>query len=340
MNPDVILPSFAPFLGNGHVQTLLSNFWQRPVTEDRSPIRRRLYATEPGVQVAVDVQVPAGKEPIAHAVLVHGLEGSGQSGYIRSLSRDLLEAGFGVHRFHMRSCGGTEHLSPSNYHSGQTSDALAVIRQLRQETGQPVFLAGFSLGGNMSLKLAGELGRTGGDLLAGVCAVSTPIDLAACARKIDAPPNVLYQRRFLRALKARIRRRHAQFPDRFRLEPLASVGSIWQFDDAYTAKEFGFGTAENYYRTQSANQFIERIGVPALLIQAKDDPMIPFEVYDHPGIKTNPMVRLLASDHGGHVGFVSRRQPRFWIDPIITGWFDRIRQGFGNRRAVTAVLDS
>lgn len=339
MNPDVTLPAYEPYLGNGHVQTLLANFWPRPVTEARYPIVRRLYATEPGVQIAVDEQFPSGSKPRAHAVLVHGLEGSAQSGYIRSLSRDLLDAGYAIHRFHMRSCGGTEHLAPSNYHSGQTSDALSVISTIRSETSLPIFLVGFSLGGNMSLKLAGELGRNGGHLLAAVCAVSTPIDLAACSRKIGHPSNVLYEKRFLRALKDRIRRRHASYPERFRVEPLKSIRSIWDFDDTYTAKEFGFETAENYYRTQSANQFLERIGIPALLIQAKDDPMIPFEVYDHPGIRKNPLIRLVAFEHGGHVGFVSRRQPRFWIDPLITGWLERVRESLGNPAAKRAVFE-
>ena len=338
MNPPVNAPGFAPFFPNGHMQTLLGNFWKRPVTEDRFPIVRRLYGTEPGVRVAVDEQFPE-STPQAHAVLVHGLEGSSQSGYIRSLSRDLLAAGFAVRRFNMRGCGGTEHLSPSNYHSGQTSDARAVIETIRRQTHAPVVLVGFSLGGNMSLKLAGELGPNGGGLIAAVCAVSTPIDLAACSRKIGSPVNVLYERRFLRALRARIERRHAEYPERFSLEPMRSVRSIWDFDHAYTAKEFGFGTAENYYGTQSANRFIAQIGVPALLIQAKDDPMIPFDVYEHPSIRANPLVRLLSVEHGGHVGFVSRQQPRFWIDRVITGWCGEALAGLGNHAGSRAVLD-
>jgi predicted alpha/beta-fold hydrolase len=328
------IPPFQPFIRNAHLLTILGNFWRRPVTGTVYPVVRRLYETEPGVRVAVDEQRPP--QPRAQAILVHGLEGSSESGYLRSLARDLLEADVAVHRLNMRSCGGTEHLAPSNYHAGQTSDTRFVLETLAQE-GLPVFLVGFSLGGNMSLKLAGELGDAG--LLTGVCAVSTPIDLSACADRLQHPSNRLYQERFLLALKARIRRRHAQQPDLYDVRALKQVRSIRDFDDCYTAKLFGFGTAENYFRTQSSQQFLERIRVPALLIQAKDDPMIPFEVYGHPGIARNPLIRLVATEHGGHVGFIARHNPRFWTDPLITAWVRSIlAANAGNKRAAEPVL--
>ncbi len=309
-----------PLVRNGHLQTLLGNFWRRPVTESRFPLVRRLYQTEPDVQVAVDEQRPAG-QALAHAVLVHGLEGSSQSGYIRSLSRDLLEANIAVHRFNMRSCGDTEHLSPSNYHAGQTSDLLHVIRDIKSSTGKPVLLIGYSLGGNASLKLAGELHGEQG-VVDGVCAVSTPIDLEACADQLNRPSNALYQRRFLIALKNRIRRRHKQQPDRYDVAMLSKVHSIWEFDDTYTAKLFGFGTARNYFRTQSAGQYLCRIEMPCLVVQAMDDPMIPYDVYRAamPVIEANRNIRYVPFETGGHVGFVAKTNPRFWIDPMITHW--------------------
>src|SRR4029077_13140950 len=134
--------------------------------------------------------------PVAEVIVVHGLEGSSQSGYAPSLAHQLLPARWAAHRFNMRSCGGTEHLSGRGlYHSGQTSDLLAVVREIKAEA--PVFLAGFSLGGNVVLKLAGELGERAPEPIAGVIAVSTPIDLAACARRLAAPSNFMYSRRFL-----------------------------------------------------------------------------------------------------------------------------------------------
>jgi uncharacterized protein len=308
-----------PIVRNGDLQTLLGNFWSRPETESRFPLVRRLYQTQSDTQVAVDEQLL--KNPKAHAVLVHGLEGSSQSGYIRSLSRDLLEAGVSVHRFNMRSCGGTEHLCRSNYHAGQTSDLRFVLSEIRREhPAKPLFLIGYSLGGNASLKLAGEFAGEG--LVNGVAGISTPLDLARCCERLNEPRNFIYQRRFVNALKSRIRRRHALQPDEYDLGPLDRVRSIWEFDDAYTAKLFGFGTALNYFKTQSAGQFLQAIDVPCLVIQAKDDPMIPFEVYErekalHGG---NRNIRFVPFDTGGHVGFVSKTRPRFWIDPILTRW--------------------
>ena len=175
--------------------------------------------------------------------------------------------------------------------------------------------------GNASLKLAGEL--CGQDrLIDGVCGVSTPIDLARCCDRLNRNENFVYQQRFLAALKGRIRRRHALQPDRYDLAPLDRVRSIWDFDELYTSKQFGFGTALNYFTTQSAGQYLKEIDVPCLMIQAKDDPMIPFDVYERePALNgANPNIRFMPFDTGGHVGFVSRRSPRFWIDPIITNW--------------------
>ena len=315
---------FTPFFRNAHLSTIASNFWKRPVSEDRFPITRRLYRTAPDVQVAVDEQTP-GTPPVARAMMIHGLEGSSSSGYLLSLSHELLAAGYAVHRFNMRSCGGTEHLAISNYHAGQTSDAVAVLREIRRDWDGPLFLIGFSLGGNVSLKLAGELGNEASGLLDGVCSVSTPLDLAACADTLEAPRNFIYENRFLKYLKGRIVRRHLQYPDLYDIKLFDDVRTIRQFDDAYTAKLFGFGTAANYFATQSSNQFLESVRVPALMIQAKDDPLIPFEVYSHPAIRSNANLRLVATDYGGHVGFIARNQPRFWIDPVIRGWTEEVR---------------
>src|SRR5579864_1722489 len=282
---------------------------------ERFPVEVKLYDTEPGVRVLVHSQRPSA-EPVAEVIVVHGLEGSSDAGYARSLAHELLHAGWSVHRFNMRSCGGSEHLSgPNLYHSGQTSDLLAVLRQIK--AGAPVFLAGFSLGGNVVLKLAGELGERAPELIAGVIAVSTPIDLAACAKKLQSPANLIYSWRFLRRLKQRIRRKAQTVPGLYPIEQLDGIKSVYEFDDKITAPSFGFGTADNYYATQSSNQFLDRIQVPALLIQAKDDPLIPFQVYDHPAFERNPRLQLLAVEHGGHVGFISAAPPRFWLDRVL-----------------------
>jgi predicted alpha/beta-fold hydrolase len=113
-------------------------------------------------------------------------------------------------------------------------------------------------------------------------------------------------------------------PELFTLEHLPKVRNIYDFDDYYTARLFEFGTADNYYRTQSSNQFLESIRIPALLVQAKDDPLVPFSSYDHPALRNNPHLRLVAVAHGGHLGFLSRRRPRFWLDALVVGWLEEI----------------
>ncbi len=306
---------FRPIVSNPHLLTILGNFWPRRLDTVQFPEHRQLFQTEPGVQVLVITQTPS-IEPVGQLVLVHGLEGSSNAGYKRSMAQAALEAGFIVHRFNMRSCGGTEELAPSNYHAGQTSDLRYVLERVRPAG--PIILIGFSLGGNVSLKLAGELGET--DLIAGVCAVSTPIDLAACVERLGRKQNFIYAKRFLSRLKQRIRVRAKQAPDLYSDRELTNVRTVYDFDDLYTARLFGFGNAGNYYATQAAKNFLADIRVPALLVQAKDDPLIPFEVYDHPAFRSNPNLTLLAPDHGGHLGFLARGANRFWLDPIVVGW--------------------
>jgi predicted alpha/beta-fold hydrolase len=315
---------FDPFFKNPHLATIAGNFWKRPLSEERWPVEAKLYSTEPGVQVLVHAQKPSGA-PRGEIILVHGLEGSSESGYARSMAFAALERGYAVHRFNMRGCGGTENLSVLSYHAGQTSDLLAVAKERRNLTGAPVFIVGYSLGANVTLKLAGELGEAARGLLAGVCSVSAPIDLAVCAEALNLPQNFLYQNRFLVRLKDRIRRKNRLSPDVYTLEHLPKVKSIVDFDDHYTARLFGFGTAANYFRTQSSNQFLEDIRIPVLITIAKDDPLIPHRVYEHGALRSNPNIRYAPVDHGGHLGFISRSGPRFWLDETLLDWMEQVR---------------
>jgi predicted alpha/beta-fold hydrolase len=312
---------FHPFLKSPHLSTIAGNFWRRPDSERRWPVQPVLYETEPNVKVLVHSQRPDGP-PRGELVLVHGLEGSSNAGYARSLVFAALRAGYATHRVNLRSCGGTEHLALSNYHSGQTTDVLHILRELKRTTTAPLYLCGFSLGGNVSLKLTGELGDEAKSLITAVCAVSTPIDLASCATALGKRENFVYDRRFLVALTGKIRRRARQAPHLYSTEHLKKIRTIADFDDFYTARNFNFGTAANYYRTQSSNQFLPQIRVPTLVIIAKDDPLVPFDVYHHPAFRENPCLKLLAVDHGGHLGFIARGQPRFWLDGVILEWIN------------------
>ncbi len=271
-------------------------------------------ATDPGVEVLIETQRPAnraGHGPRGHIVMVHGLEASGSAGYIRSMSAAAVAAGFAAHRFFMRSCGGTHERSNTLYHGGLTSDLAAFLRHL----GEPAFLAGYSLGGNVVLKLAGELGESAAGVVAGVVGVSAAIDLGACAARIRQKDNFIYERRFVRNMRARL-----VATGRCRAADLKGVRSVFEIDDRFTAPSFGFGNAANYYKTQSAIGFLDGIRAPTLLIQAKDDTFVPFAAFESDAVRRNPWIELLATEHGGHVAFLARRKPRLWLDETVIKW--------------------
>jgi predicted alpha/beta-fold hydrolase len=314
-------PDFTPLFRNPHLSTIAGNFWQRTLDEQRYPVTRKLYKVDKQTTIVSLEQQPV-VPPRAQIAFLHGLEGSAEAGYIKSFSQTALERGFGVHRLNLRTCGGTEDLCETMYHSGLTSDAHSILQTIKDAWRQPVLVIGFSLGGNVVLKLAGELGET--QLLQGVCAVSPPIDLAVCVRAIDKPSNILYARRFLDRLRKRIERKSRLAPHLYSSDGLHTVKTIWQFDDRYTAPLFGFGTAANYYATQSASNFLDAIRVSTLVITAEDDPLVPFEIFRHPAFERNSSLRLVATKHGGHLGFLSRYKPMFWMDWFALNWAEEI----------------
>jgi predicted alpha/beta-fold hydrolase len=313
--------TFQPLIRNPHLLTLAGNFWPREIDLARFPATRVEYSIAPRIAIVAYEHQPPGQAR-GQIVFLHGLEGSANAGYIASFAQQALERGYGVHRLNMRTCGGTEPLSETMYHSGLTADPRFVCERLAARNLGPLFVAGFSLGANVALKLAGELGDS--TLLSGVCAVSAPIDLAACVRAIDKPVNIIYARRFLSRLRARVRCKSAHSPHLYSTRGLAKVNSIWNFDDAFTAPLFGFGTAANYYATQSANNFLSAIRIPTFVIAAQDDPLVPFEIFQQPAFTQNSKITLLAPRHGGHLGFLSRSRPRFWLDGVCLDWIDSI----------------
>lgn len=309
---------FDPLFRNPHLQTIAGHLWTRDGAEAHYPLQLRFYQTEPEVSVLVQSQYPEAS-PRGNVVMVHGLEGSGQAGYVRSLSGAALRAGFAAHRFHMRTCGGTERLCNTLYHAGLTSDLLHVLRDFQRSGAAPAFLVGFSLGGNVVMKLAGEMGEAGRPLIGGVCAISAPLDLAKCAWRVAHPENRLYQRRFVRRMSERL-----MATGRYHKRDFSGLRSVREIDERITAPSFGFGDAANYYRTQSALPYLEGVRVPALLIHAKDDTMAPFDSCESEAARSNPRITLLATEHGGHLGFIARRPHRFWLDEAIMNWIAKL----------------
>jgi predicted alpha/beta-fold hydrolase len=316
------LQSFEPLFRQGDLATIAANFWPRNLDEIRYPGVRDLHQTEEHVQVMAVRHEPEGRVR-GELIVLHGLEGSHESGYMKSMAQAGLGRGLRVHRLNMRTCGGTEGLAPTLYHAGLTSDLLWIVRKFRSEGRGPVFLVGYSLGGNVVLKLAGEFGEQAKELsIAGVVSVSTPLDLMACCLRMQERRNFLYSTKFIDRLKARYRRRAAQLPDLFPLEGLDGVRSVLEFDDRFTSKAFGFGNAERYYATQSSQNFLEGIAVPGLLVHAADDPLIPLWVYEKANPEKNRNLRLVLTRHGGHVGFLARGGARFWAEEIAGNWME------------------
>jgi predicted alpha/beta-fold hydrolase len=238
-------------------------------------------------------------------ILLHGLEGSSAAHYMAGIADKAWAAGWNVVRLNQRNCGGTEHLSRGLYHSGLTGDPLAVIRELLERDGlQALAVAGYSLGGNLALKLAGELGDQAPPQLRAVCAVSPTMDLAACVAALERRSNVAYQFNFVRNLKARMRRKATACPDLFSLDALRRVWTVRQFDEAYTAPHHGFLDASDYYHRASALRVLDRIRVPTLILTAENDPFVPVEPFRRELVRDNRHLQVVITPDGGHCAFV------------------------------------
>jgi predicted alpha/beta-fold hydrolase len=238
-------------------------------------------------------------------IALHGLNGSSGAHYMRGLAAKAFGCGLNVVRLNQRNCGDTERLSVGLFHSGLTADAAHVVHELTEIDGLPaIAVAGYSLGGNVALKLAAEYGAHPPRTLRAVAAVSPIIEIGECVRALERPGNALYQWNFVRDLKRRIRRKERLRPGLFDLGRLAAVRTVRQFDDVYTAPYFGFRSAEDYYYRASSLRIMDRISVPALVITAEDDPFVPSQPFHDPKLTGNPHIDLRICEHGGHCGFV------------------------------------
>lgn len=306
-----------PFLlRNPHLMTIAAAFWRRKYAHLNRPVAR-FFQTEPGTQVRAECHWQA--KPADHPTLVvlHGLEGSSDSGYVLGTADKAFHVGFNVLRLNQRNCGGTEDLTPTLYNSGLSCDVSAVVSELIDRDGLPeIFAAGFSMGGNLVLKMAGEFGDAAPRQLRGVVGICPSCALGACADAIGELRNRVYERRFVKLLKARMLRKAALFPERYELNGLEKIRSVRQFDDAMTAKFCGFRDADDYYTKSSALQLFDKIRVPVLLLFAQDDPMIPFHCFDAKELSANPRISWEAPRHGGHCGFIARggSGERFWAE--------------------------
>ncbi len=322
-----------PLFRNNHAQTLVAHKWprRRRLREEIRTDEPRLFEVEKNVRLLAHCRWQQERHARHTVVLVHGLEGSTSSVYMMGTAHKAFRAGFNVVGLNMRNCGGTEHLAHTLYHSGMSGDVHAVVRELIEHDELPsVLVAGFSMGGNIVLKFAGELGDDAPRELLGVCAISPSLDLSACADAIERRTNRLYQRAFVHSLRERIRGKQKLHPDIYDTSRLHTIRTVRDFDNLYTAVHGGFKDADDYYDRVSALRFIPRISVPTLIIHAQDDPIIPFSSFRDPALVDNPNVILLAPAHGGHVGFLADNagvEDRFWMENRIVEFFSLISGG-------------
>jgi predicted alpha/beta-fold hydrolase len=266
----------------------------------------RLFDVAAETQVLAHCYWQADRSRHPAVLALHGLEGSSQAHYMRGIADKAFAAGFSVILLNQRNCGGTERLAAGLYHSGLTADADHVIREIAAVDGVPeIAVAGYSLGGNLALKLAGDYGDAPPPQLRAVCAISPVMELEACVRALERRQNVVYQWNFVRGLKNRMRRKAALFPGRFPLDGLDAIRTVREFDEVYTAPHFGFRGASDYYHRASAMRVIGRVRVPARIITADDDPFVPTAPFRDRAVAGNPHLEVTITPHGGHCAFVA-----------------------------------
>jgi predicted alpha/beta-fold hydrolase len=308
----------------------VGNFLPRPAF--RAPAEEEAVEVDPadGSRVLCHChwQVPEARADRLTAVLVHGLEGSSDSRYIQGIAQRAWAAGMNVVRMNMRNCRDTEALTPTLYHSGRSADVGAVVRHFTQRFGlERVALVGYSMGGNLVLKLAGEWGRR--TPVCAVAAVCPAIDLAAGADALHEPANRIYERHFLRGLMRRVRRKAELYPAIYRLDGVGRIRSIREFDDKIVAPYCGFRDADDYYYRAASARVVDRIAVPVLVLCAQDDPFIRLFPETRARLKANPHIVFVETRHGGHCAFLSRESGNqiHWAEATVVRYLEAMAAG-------------
>lgn len=307
----------APLLANPHLQTIVG----AQVRLTRPPPSTTLLAPlDDGDRLALEVSTPEGWSPGDRTVLlIHGLCGCQESNYLVRIARKLYRLGIRAVRMNQRGCGSGRGLARRLYHSGRSEDVLAAVRALREAS--PVSsVVGFSLGGNMALKLAGELGAAAREHFDQVVAICPPANLLACAYLISRPSSRVYDQFFIRLLRRMVGDRHRLFPD---LGPVALPDelTLYGFDDIYTAPQSGFRNALDYYTRSSSAPLVPNVQVPCHILFAEDDPFIDAAALD--GVRVPANVKVVRTRHGGHLGFLGMpgAEGGFrWMDAQVVRW--------------------
>ena len=313
LNPIEYLP-FRPLpgLSSPHMQTILASFSKTKTIPPSTPL---LITLEDGDQLCCEVSQPSSwKETQKTVIMVHGLGGSHASNYMVRISFKLYEAGYRVIRANLRSCGSGQGLARLPYNGGASHDVLSIIQNLKKQTPHsPIVLVGFSLGGNIVLKLAGELGEAASHLLHQTIAICPPVDLSQAIKSLSHSSNRLYHRYYLNQLRQQGKRWIGNL----------SINSLYDFDNLITAPQGGFMNASDYYAKCSSRFYLSRIQHPCQILFAADDPFIHYQSALEIPLSASTQIKI--SPQGGHMGFLSwtgLKHRYFWLDQILLKWIE------------------
>jgi predicted alpha/beta-fold hydrolase len=315
-------------LANGHLQTIVGNFLPRPLFRLSSIAETVEVDSRDGSRVLCHChwQPESARADRLTLVMVHGLEGSSDSRYIQGIAARAWEAGCNVVRMNMRNCGETEALTPTLYHSGLSGDVGVVVRHYSQRFAlQRVALVGYSMGGNLVLKLAGEWGHQ--SPLCAVAAVCPAIDLAPGSDALHEPLNRAYEWRFLLGLKARYVRKAKLFPGIYvPLKEIGPVRSIRDFDDKILARYWAFRNADDYYDRAAAARVVDKIAVPTLILHSQDDPFIRLLPGTRAKLLANPHIDFVETRHGGHCAYLSNDPGNeiHWAEAVVIRYLQAV----------------
>jgi predicted alpha/beta-fold hydrolase len=302
-------------LRGGHVQTLASFFISRRFSLGHP--EERCIEVEPGVRVLCHCHWQPEPENALTVIIVHGLEGSSDSQYMLGIAEKCMAAVMNVVRMNQRNCGGTEAFSPTLYHSGRSHDIAAVAQHLTAAHKLSRFaLAGFSMGGNLVMKLAGEWGKDAPPQFRAVAAVCPALDLAPSADALHLPSNRVYEAYFVWKLRRRLAGKASLFPDTFDTSRLRGVKTLRDFDEKITAFYSGFTGADDYYARASASNVVDRVAVPTLILHAANDPFIRILPETRRKIAANPHISFIETEDGGHCAFLADRDGNdgYWAE--------------------------
>lgn len=310
---------FEPFFNDPHYQTIISSFFHLLLDPESE---QKIVPLMDGDRLSVEITTPQEWKPEdLTVVMVHGLCGSHQSPYLIRLVKKLTPKGIRTVRINLRGCGSGKGLAKHVYHGGRSDDIFEVLKALKKEHFEsPMIILGFSLGGNLVLKLAGELNTMGPEYLKGVIAISPPVDLYSSIQMLNDPTNARYERYFYKLLREEVMDRQRRFKDLPRVS-LPKELKMYEFDQLYLAPTCGFKNAMDYYDKCSALNVVENIVIPSKILLAEDDPIVSPSSLDSCNLP--PQVQVYKTKKGGHMGYLSSPRSEhgfYWLDRVLLDW--------------------